>query len=416
MSKHKRFMKEKGPILLLLIRSIPYGEILTVLAEVVFIICAGTLLNYELGSYRQKEMEEKLSHFIVQVEEDALEQEDGLISNTINEAEGAIDSEEDEVLSNVAGTNLEGEKYNPNLSDEQIREYLTRQKEIQEELEKLYSMIEAYQNSYAPETLRIVTGGAFKVIHSDGDESYKSREDELYEQIQSLEDELKTVEATLYNLDLVVHNIGEDEATSKTREIQKAAFRKYQVLIDLNQDFYGWLTIDGTNIDLPVVTASDNNYYLTHDFYQEDSKYGTLFLDYESDISRPSRNLIIYGHNMSDGSMFHDLLAYKDEAFYEEHKTFRFDTIYGEETYEVVAAFYSEVYNKEDEVFKYYKYTNPTKSQMSEFLEQIQKLSRYDTGVEASKEDLYVTLSTCAYHKKNGRFVVIGRKIEENKD
>ena len=458
MSKRKNRIKEKVSILFLLIRSIPYASIISLVAQVVFIICAGTLLNYELESYRHKAMGNDLSKLIMQMDidsseegmdlaigevnsktdtQDLLESQLSSEGSTWNSDTSGISSEErrwnsdasgisseengwnsdaseassEESRLNSSASDLDGKTYNPNLSKEQMKEYWVREKQIQMALTVLNSIIQTYLKPYESETIRTVSGGAFEIIHEDEDETYKMQEEKLYEQIQKLEEERKTIEEALYVPNTIVHNLEEQEDLDQERVIQDFALKKYQMLIDLNQDFYGWLTIEGTNMNLPVVTTANNEYYLTHDFYQKESKYGTLFLDFQSDVTRPSRNLMIYGHNMSDGSMLHDLLEYKDEAFYEEHKTFCFDTIYGKETYEVVAAFYSQVYNREDEVFKYYQYTNPTKTEMTEFLNQIKKLSRYDTKVDSSNDDFFVTLSTCAYHKKNGRFVVVGRKI-----
>ena len=426
MSKRKKFMKEKVPFFFLLIRSIPYASIITLVAQVVFIICAGALLNYGLESYRQKVMNNDLSKLIMEADGESFEEGMALETGGGNSKTDGLDStdpsgsssevgglapESGNLNSEGAWSSLERKSINPSLSKEQIQQYMVREKQIQMALTVLDSIIQIYLKPYESETIRIVSGGAFEMIHEDGDERYKAQEEKLYEQIQKLEEELKTIEEALYDTNTIVHNQEKREDLGQERMIQDFALKKYQVLIDLNQDFYGWLTIEGTNIDLPVVTTANNDYYLTHDFYQEESKYGTLFLDYESDVRKPSRNLIIYGHNMSDCSMLHDLLAYKDEAFYEDHKTFNFDTIYGKEIYEVVAAFYSQVYNRGDEVFKYYKFTNPTKTEMTEFLEQIKKMSQYDTKVGTSNEDFYITLSTCAYHTRNGRFVVVGRKI-----
>ena len=113
--------------------------------------------------------------------------------------------------------------------------------------------------------------------------------------------------------------------------------------------------------------------------------------------------------------MFHDMLKYKDKSFYQEHKTFRFDTIYkgGQGTYEIIAAGYSKIYPEDSDAFKYYQYAGITsRSDFNEYLKGVKGLSEYNTGVSAEYGDQLVTLSTCAYHEKNGRFFIVGKRTD----
>ena len=87
-------------------------------------------------------------------------------------------------------------------------------------------------------------------------------------------------------------------------------------LYEENHDLVGWLSIEGMKIDYPVMQCGDNDYYLNHDFYGEEDKYGCLFVKDIADVNTPADNFVIYGHNMKDGSMFGDLDLYKKEAFY----------------------------------------------------------------------------------------------------
>ena len=114
---------------------------------------------------------------------------------------------------------------------------------------------------------------------------------------------------------------------------------------------------------------------------------------------------------MNNGSMFHDLVKYKDKNFYLNHQTIRFDSLYETAEYEIVAAFVSQVFNKSDNVFKYYKeYNFETEEAFLNFRDNIKQLSLYDTGVNIEYEDEFITLSTCEYSKEDGRMVVIARK------
>ena len=182
-----------------------------------------------------------------------------------------------------------------------------------------------------------------------------------------------------------------------------------------NSDIVGWIEIEGTNINYPVLQGEDNNFYMNRNFQKEESVYGSLFLDADFDWNNPSSNLLIYGHNIQDGSMFHNLLNYADEEYYKEHPNIRFTTAEEDATYEIIAAFRSRVYYKsEQDVFRYYYFVNPeSKEEYDEFVENAKEASLYDTGKTAEYGDQLITLSTCSYHTEDGRFAVVGRKVEE---
>lgn len=192
---------------------------------------------------------------------------------------------------------------------------------------------------------------------------------------------------------------------------------KYVNLYKKNKDIIGWLTIDGTHIDYPVMqTQDDPEFYLRRNFDKEYSISGVPFMDASSDIFKPTCNWLIYGHHMKDGTMFQDLMNYAEYEFYEEHKTIKFDTIYkgGQGEYQVIAAFYSQIYPEDSNEFKYYTYAGMTsESQFNEYVNGVKRLSQYDTGVDAEYGDQLITLSTCSYHvpDKKGRFAVVAKRI-----
>lgn len=191
---------------------------------------------------------------------------------------------------------------------------------------------------------------------------------------------------------------------------------KYVDLYLKNGDIIGWIDIDDTKVNYPVMwTPNDPEYYLRRDFNKQHTSAGTPFMDSASDIFIPTSNFFIYGHNMKNGTMFHDLLKYDDREFYESHRTLKFDTIYkgGQGTYEVIAAGYTKIYPKDSKAFKYYQYAGITsKVDFDEYIRGVKKLSVYDTGVSAEYGDQLVTLSTCAYHEKDGRFFVVAKRID----
>lgn len=186
---------------------------------------------------------------------------------------------------------------------------------------------------------------------------------------------------------------------------------KFEELYTKNNDLAGWLNIEGTGIDYPVVQGEDDEYYLYHDFYGEEDKYGCLFVKACANVFTPGTNIIIYGHSMKDGSMFGSLDEYESYGFYQEHPLLHFDTLYEERTYEVMSVFPSRIYGEDEEAFKYYQfYQADTEEEFEDFYENVKRLSLYDTGVRAQFGDTFITLSTCAYHVEDGRFVVVAKR------
>lgn len=187
---------------------------------------------------------------------------------------------------------------------------------------------------------------------------------------------------------------------------------EYKALYAENPDTIGWLRIDGTGIDNVVMYAPDEiDKYLHTDFYGNYSYRGCLFVDEYCDILS-SDNLIIYGHNMKDYSMFGSLMYYVSEDFYRQHKLISFDTIYEKQTYEIVAAIKTELVPEGSDGFKYYEYTGSgDEASFSEYVKFIEENKLYDTDAELSPGDKILTLSTCAYHSEDGRFIVVAKKI-----
>ena len=197
-----------------------------------------------------------------------------------------------------------------------------------------------------------------------------------------------------------------------------------------NNDTVGWIEIEGTKINYPVMqTPEDPEYYLRRNFEKAYSESGTPFLDSTSRIGKGAGsyregegtwNWLIYGHNMKFGTMFHDLLEYDSRDFWEKHSTFTFRDIVsagegkvvteaGE--YEIVAACRSRIREKDSKEFKYYQYSGCMEEKtFNEFVAGIKKESLYDTGIEPEYGDQLVTVSTCAYHTEEGRFYIVGRK------
>lgn len=181
-----------------------------------------------------------------------------------------------------------------------------------------------------------------------------------------------------------------------------------------NEDMAAWLQIPDTVIDYPVMwTPRDENYYLLRDFDGSKNRNGCLILDTDSCLDPLTTNLIIHGHNMRSGAMFGTLMEYESEEFCRDHPNIILYTKERQRNYEVIAVFRSQVYLKSETVFKFYKFFQAdTQEEFDDFYENIMKLALYDTGVTAEFGDHFLTLTTCAYHVKQGRFVVVAKEIE----
>lgn len=200
---------------------------------------------------------------------------------------------------------------------------------------------------------------------------------------------------------------------SEEEDVELEVLEEYQTLYQKNKSLIGWLKIDGTDIDYPVMQTTNNEYYLDHNFDQEYDRNGSLFLDKDCSVVHRNTNLIIYGHHMRSGRMFGKLNKYSSEDYCKEHSTIQFDTIYEKGTYEVMYVFRSKIYNEDEIVFKYYQFLDAaSEKEFDSNMKEMAALSLYDTGVTASYGDELLTLSTCDNSEQDGRFVVVAKRIE----
>ncbi len=225
--------------------------------------------------------------------------------------------------------------------------------------------------------------------------------------------------AILSNLqDIVIENentLNENKTTDdlKKEESNISSKNNYNLesIVELNSDVVGWIKIDGTKIDYPIMQNGD--YYLHKDIYKNYSSHGTPYLAQYCNL-KESDNLIIYGHHMNDNTMFSNLVKYKNYNFYLNHKKIELFLIENgktiKNTYEVMIAFKTVAYS--DLGFRYYTYTNfNNEEEFDNFYKNCVKLQFYNTGVKGTYKDKYITLSTCEYSQKNGRMVVVAKKL-----
>lgn len=203
------------------------------------------------------------------------------------------------------------------------------------------------------------------------------------------------------------------ESTTKPEGGEKVMLPEYAELYEQNNDMVGWICIKDTNINYPVMQSLvEPNFYLKHGFDKGYTNYGCPYVGESCDVSKPSDNLIIYGHHMKNGSMFSDLEKFKSKDFWEKHKTFSFNTLYEKQTYEVIAVFKTVVYTDSESEFRYYQFSDAdTTEQFDEYIASVKEKALYDTGVTAEYGNKLVTLSTCEYSNTNGRLVLVAKRV-----
>ena len=203
-------------------------------------------------------------------------------------------------------------------------------------------------------------------------------------------------------------------------QLNDTVLLKLQGMYALNKDMVGWIKIENTAINYPVVqTPDDPNFYLRRNFNKEDATCGTIFASGTCDINLPSDNVVLYGHNMRNGTMFADLLKYKSKTFWEEHRYVYFDTLTELHTYEIFAVFLTSADLTQG--FTYHVYdTFETEADFNKYVSNCQNMMKryihYDTGItpqfmENGEKTKLLTLSTCDKSIDDGRLVVVARRV-----
>lgn len=186
---------------------------------------------------------------------------------------------------------------------------------------------------------------------------------------------------------------------------------EYAGLFLQNTDMVGWIRIEGTKVNYPVLQRPDQvDYYLKKGFDKNYNAGGAIYVREVCDVNTPSDNVTIYGHNMHDGSMFATITRYQYQDFWEEHRFIEFDTLTQRHTYEVICAFKTTGYA--DEGFAYHLFVNAdSEGEFDRFISTCKRLDFFETGVTAEYGDKLICLSTCEYTQDNGRFVVVAKRV-----
>jgi len=180
-------------------------------------------------------------------------------------------------------------------------------------------------------------------------------------------------------------------------------------LSENNPDTYGWLTVEGTNINYPVVQSSDNDYYLNRSFQKKYLPYGAIYVDFIcSRRVEDNYNTVIYGHNVtSDGSMFNGVTDFLDAEFFDRHGEIKLYTTDGIFVYEVFSVY------ETDYAYHYRKTDFTSDEQFGEYINEMKDNSIWQKeGLEVSGSDRMITLSTCTSSLfSTRRYALQGRLI-----
>lgn len=246
--------------------------------------------------------------------------------------------------------------------------------------------------------------------------------------------------ALYYVLDFYI--FGPMRNNAITSEIQSIAYNKkddggsedkngpaqdWDALKDINDEIVGWITIPDTVVDYPVLEhiGDDryNQYYIDKSYKKDGTEFGSIFIDYRSTDSTKSRNVIMHGHNMRDGSQFHTMLNYSHEGdldgdldYYREHPVIIFNTPDGDAKYKIISVFKTSTRYEHGEFFNYMQGEFNSDAEFMNFVYNARIRSMFDIPVTVNEKDQIITLSTCCYEFYQWRCVIVARKVRPGED
>ena len=181
-----------------------------------------------------------------------------------------------------------------------------------------------------------------------------------------------------------------------------------------NPQTVGYIKIDGTKIDTPVVQADNNKYYLNHDFYGKSTSYGAVYASYKNRFDPFDRNTLLYGHNMNDGSRFAALLNYKNIDYFKKHPVIHFDSLFEKKDWKIYAVVITNGSTESDNGYFFdFTFNHCSDACYEEYIKEIDKRKLYETGVDLLPTDTIVTLCTCTYEYDDARLLVIARMVRD---
>ncbi|MFY0519557.1 class B sortase [Lysinibacillus sp. UGB7] len=225
-----------------------------------------------------------------------------------------------------------------------------------------------------------------------------------YETSKSLKEVQSIYEETLETIEKQA-----DVSLTSTEDLMKYTVRpQFNELLAVNDGIVGWISVDNTKLNNPILQADNNDFYLNHNFKNRESRAGSVFMDYRNDALDMSRNTILYGHAMKNGTMFGSLKNYLNQDYADAHRTIYLDTLYEGYDIEVFAAYETTI------DFYYIETEFKSNESFFQFIEQVQARSTIDMNIEIGPDDKILTLSTCkdSVMSDDHRFVVQGKLVK----
>lgn len=210
-------------------------------------------------------------------------------------------------------------------------------------------------------------------------------------------------------------SIALDDSYKNNSKDANGILLKFSKLLEYNSDIKGWLSINGTNIDYPVMQDfNGGDFYLDHDFEGNKDKNGSLYIDGNCNVEDPSKNIVIHGHNMqSTRMMFYELLNYNRIDYYKEHPVLTFDSIYKNSQWKIISFMRVAGAVSKNDGFNYMTGTFENDEDFLDFLYQIESRSLYYCPVDVNEDDRLLMLSTCSYEIHDYRTVVVARRVRK---
>lgn len=198
--------------------------------------------------------------------------------------------------------------------------------------------------------------------------------------------------------------------TTTTTTVYDIQYEKvFSTLQEINKDTVGWLTVNNTRIDYPVVQAKDNDYYLRRDYYQNKNRHGWIFMDYRNNPDELNENTIIYGHNLANQTMFGTLRYALNSYWYKKsaNQIITFNTPNENMKFQIFSIYTIPTTND------YLDITFPTTDAYQAYIDLVKGRSIYDFNIEVATDDKILTLSTCA-NGNDKRLVIHAKLIKES--
>lgn len=204
----------------------------------------------------------------------------------------------------------------------------------------------------------------------------------------------------------------DDNVDLNTEQIQD----RFIPLLQINPETVGWIKV-GNLADEPVVYR-DNEFYLNHDFYQKKSSSGTVFVDVENTDLENDKYVIVYGHDLRDGSKFGSLKEYLNIEQLKNNIVIEWSSLYSSEAekYVVFSVFDSSMLEENKNYFDLRRFDRLDLDGTKKFIEEIRERSLYDIPVNVTAEDQIMVLVTCSYKHEDGRLLIFCRKVRKAED